>query len=64
VYAADRATSISPTNAVGFGRQRRADKTPRVETPRSPVVQHEDAGRVPEAPQQAAAEAPPAYSLS
>jgi hypothetical protein len=69
---ADRATSISPMSArsssvaeVGFGRQRRPDKTPQVETPRSPVVQHEDAGRVPEVPQQAGADAPPpAYSQS
>lgn len=69
---ADRATSVSPTSVrsgstdVGFGRQRRPEKTPRVESPRSPVVQHQDGGRVPDTAQQApgADAPPPAYSQS
>lgn len=45
---------------VGFGRQQRDEKTPRVETPQSPVIQHQDAGSVPDSNTPEAP--PPAYS--
>lgn len=74
---ADRAAaSVSPppttggSGDVGFGRQR-VEKSPRVERVTSAVVQHQDAGRVPDtesnpAPSNANAnsDAPPAYSQS
>ncbi|KAG8827977.1 hypothetical protein FRC19_010485 [Serendipita sp. 401] len=68
----DQAASSARTDDVGFGRQRPSEKSPRRETIRSPVIQHQDGGRVPEsaagAPPNAnvndPVEAPPAYSQS
>ena len=60
------ATATQNTTDVGFGRQMRPEKSPRTETVRSPVIQHQDGGRVLDnAPTVApATEAPPAYSQS
>ncbi|CAG8619708.1 16972_t:CDS:2, partial [Acaulospora colombiana] len=74
---ADRAAaSVSPppntsgSENVGFGRQR-VEKSPRAERVTSPVVQHQDAGRVPDTQSNPTAsnanansDAPPAYSQS
>ncbi|CAG7852599.1 SubName: Full=Uncharacterized protein {ECO:0000313/EMBL:CCA75312.1} [Serendipita indica DSM 11827] len=64
--AAAGGTTAPNNGAVGFGRQMSPEKSPRRELVRSPVIQHQDGGRVPDnAPTtEPANEAPPAYSQS